>query len=135
MVKIIQLNVNNITKNNKLKQVSLPDELSNIIKNMKEELDKRIKDSRYSTNFAVNFEKGYIPDFYAKNIALFVEKDRHEIDNAFLGISVLHPTMDIDARTYITNGKLKDLLEYVNKQDFKDELKTIIMELSEDLKK
>ena len=133
MTKIVNIYTQKIINNNIKNKQTFSEELSKIINSMKSELDKRVKDSRYSGNFAVNFEKGYVPEFYAKNVALFIEKDLQEEGKSYLGISVLHPTMPEDARTYLTSGTLREILEYLEKNNFKDELKSAILELSEEL--
>ena len=78
--------------------------------------------------------KNYIPQIYCKNIALFVQKDEQIDGNAFLGVGVLHPTMNKNVTTYLTSGNRKELLEYINSKDFLKEFEETVIDLSESLK-
>lgn len=86
-----------------------------------------------NAHFARYFEKGYKPDLFCKNIALFVQRDEQRDGRAFLGISVLHPTMNKQISTYIVNGDRNRLLEYMNDDKFNNEFKETVLKLSKSL--
>lgn len=140
MVKLyMNKNVSLVLANNKLKsgcaKMDLSKELDRMIEVLKDRVSKEVTDSGYFRNFAINLEKGQKPDFFAKDIALFVEKDEARDGRAYLGVSVLHPTMSLDATTYIMNGNRNKILEYINEKDFKEEIKAAVLELAEGLEK
>ena len=118
-----------------LNKLDLLQELEKIINKLKSRIEKEIPDTGYFRNFAENFEKGIKPDIYARDISLFIERDETRDGRAYLGVSALHPEMCLDASTYIMNGDRDKILEYISSKDFKEELKTVVLELSESLKK
>lgn len=115
--------------------MSLSSELNNVINRLKERVSKEIPDKGFFRNFAENFDKGYKPEFYGKDIALFIERDAERDGRAFLGVSVLHPTVSLTSSTYLMNGDRKKILEFLNDKDFAKELEKTVLELSESLKK
>ena len=139
---MVELNINlkniqkSVLENNKIKSgtMDLSKELDSMIAKLKERVTREIPDTGYFRNFAINLEKGKKPDFFASDIALFVEKDEMKDGNAFLGVSVLHPTMCLDATTYLMDGNRNKILEYINNKDFKSEIQKNILELAESLK-
>lgn len=116
-------------------KMDLKKELDKIIKITKGRIEKEIPDIGYFRNFGVNLNTETKPDFFGRDISLFIERDEKHEGKAFLGISVLHPTMDIDASVYITNGDRKQLLNYINRSDFNEELQNAVKRLSDSLKK
>ena len=131
-------NIKQTTGNNrviKTMTTDLNNELKNIIERVKNRVEKEVPDTGYFRNFAENFNKNYKPDFYGKNIALFVQRDEQRDGRAFLGVSVLHPTMNTHASTYIMNGDRDKILEYLKDNNFEQEFKETVLELSESLKK
>ena len=138
---MVKFDISNIksdsTRNIKqgLNTLDLSQELEKIINKLKSRIEKEIPDTGYFRNFAENFEKGKKPDIYARDISLFIERDEARDGRAYLGVSALHPEMSLDASTYIMNGNRDKILEYINNKDFKEELQTAVLELSESLKK
>ena len=53
---------------------------------------------------------------------------------AFIGVSVLHPTMNKQFSTYIMNGNRNRILEYINDSNFNTEFKETVLKLSDALK-
>ena len=132
------VNINNGIKTQVLsstgKTMSLSEELSSIISRVKDRVSREIPDTGYFRNFAENFDKNYKSEIYAKNIALFVERDEQRDGRAFLGISVLHPEKSVSISTYLTNGSREKILEYINDASFAKELEKTVRDLSESLK-
>ena len=109
-------------------------ELIKIINRIKDRIEREIPDTGFFRNFAENFDKNYRPDLFCKNIALFVQRDEMRDGRAFLGVSVLHPTMNKQFSTYIMNGDINKILEYINNSKFNEEFKNTVLKLSEKLK-
>ena len=109
-------------------------ELIKIINRIKDRIEREIPDTGFFRNFAENFDKNYRPDLFCKNIALFVQRDEMRDGRAFLGVSVLHPTMNKQFSTYIMNGDRNKILEYINNSKFNEEFKNTVLKLSEKLK-
>ena len=109
-------------------------ELDKMITTLKDRVSKEVPDTGYFRNFAVNLEKGKKPDFFAKNIAIFVEKDEERDGRAYLGVSVLHPTMDLMSYAYLMNGDRDKILNFIDKEDFKPEIESAFLKLAEGLK-
>ena len=108
--------------------------LEKIINKVAERAEAEIPDKGYFRSFAENFEKDTKTDLFAKDIALFVERDEEREGRAFLGVSVLHPTMSLDITNYLMNGNRKEIIEFLKKPEFKENLKNRILSLSESLK-
>ena len=129
-------NINRIThpyiRTSKM-NADLNKELEKITSKIKERVSKEIPDTGYFRSFAENFEKGYKPDLFCKNIALFVQRDEQRDGRAFLGISVLHPTMNKQISTYIVNGDRNSILKYINDENFNKEFETTVLKLSKSL--
>lgn len=134
------LNINNVNKYEYKNDIgekmnsNLNKELGKVVERFKNRVEKEIPDKGYFRNFAENFDKNYTPDFYAKNIALFAQRDEQQDGKAFLGIDVLHPTMNKHMSMYIMNGDRNNILRYLNNNDFIPELEKYVLELSEALK-
>ena len=110
-------------------------ELEIRINRIKDRVEREIPDTGFFRNFAENFDKNYKPDFFCKNIALFVQRDEMRDGRAFLGVSVLHPTMNKQFSTYFMNGNRSKILEYINNSNFNQEFKDTVLKLSDALKK
>ena len=120
---------------NKGKNMNLSDEIASVIERVKSRVEREIPDKGFFRNFAENFNKEYKPEFFGKDIALFVERDSERDGRAFVGVAVLHPTQSLTASTYLMNGNRDRILEYLNNESFKSELEKTVLELSESLKK
>lgn len=137
MIKFIPNNMDAVRPSQQTNRqaMDLKKELDKIIAKTKDRVEKEIADTGYFRNFGVNLDKGIKPSFFGRDIALFVERDEKHDGRAFLGISVLHPTMDVDASMYLTSGNRKELLDYMNNKNFNQELQAKIKELSNSLEK
>ena len=107
---------------------------SKIISKVKDRVAKEVPDTGYFRNFAENFDKNYKSEIYARNIALFVERDEQRDGRAFLGVSVLHPELSMSMSSYFMNGTREKILEYINDKSFAEKLEKAVLELSESLK-
>lgn len=105
-------------------QMDLPKELNRIVETIKTRVEREIPDKGYFRNFAENFD----------NIALFVERDEEREGRAFLGISVLHPQIKVDAATYLMNGDRESILKYLQDPELNSKLQEKITKLSDSLK-
>lgn len=115
--------------------INLDAELNKITEKIKSRVAMEIPDRGYFRNFAENFEQGYNSGLFCKNIALFVERDEKQDGNAYLGISVLHPTMNQQVSTYLMRGDRKSLLEFLNGKEFNAEFKDTVLKLTESLER
>lgn len=113
---------------------SLNNELTKITNRLKVRVEKEIPDNGYFRNFAENFDKNYKPEIFGKNVALFIQRDEQNEGKAFLGVDVLHPTMNKHISTYIMGGDRNEILKYINNNDFAKEFEETVLELSEALK-
>lgn len=133
MIKINTVNQNktyNLTK----AKYDLSKEIEQIIKKMKLRIERELPDKGYFCNFSENLSKGKKIDIYAKDFALFIEKDETRDGRAYLGISALHPNLQIDSATYLISGDRKTILDYMNKENFSQEVENKLLKLSEALK-
>ena len=92
----------------------------------------------YVLKFPRDVAKNFAEDFAnsdeklcAKAVSLSVERDENVDGNALLLVSVLHPFMNIDASLMLASGKRDKILEYMNKDGFKDEIIRKIHELAD----
>ena len=104
-------------------------ELDNIIEKTKTYIKNYVRPKEFFRNNAENFENKN-KNINARSIALCVERDETIDGNALLLLSLLHPQLDVDASIMLTCGKKEQLLEYLNKPDFKEKLQTAIEKLS-----
>lgn len=135
MIKYMPANLDSV-KNSVHKREPIMDltkELDTLIEKTRK-LVSGLPDKGYFQNFGVNLPKGTKTNFFGRDISLFIERDEKRDGRAFLGISVLHPKKDIDASVYILNGDKEELLEYMNKENFNEELQKAIEKLSASLK-
>lgn len=130
--KVTAVNYGTCTDNNM--KTNLTNELTKIIDRLKVRVEKEVHDKGYFRNFAENFDKNYKPEFFGKNVALFVQRDEKNDGKAFLGIDVLHPTMNKHMYTYVMNGDRNAILNYINNENFIKEFEETVLDLSESLK-
>jgi len=138
MVKCNNISASNLNYQKKFGEKMNSDlntQLQGIIDRIKSRVEKEIPDKGYFRNFAENFEKGYKPQLFCKNVALFIERDEEEEGKAYLGIGVLHPTMDTHSYTYIMRGGSKDIINYISDENFIKEFEDIITDYSESFKR
>ncbi|MBP3490833.1 hypothetical protein J6K35_03100 [bacterium] len=104
--------------------MDLSKKLDKIIETVKTRVEREIPDKGYFRNFAENFD----------NVALFIERDEEREGRAFLGISVLHPQIKVDATTYLMNGDRETILKYLKDPELNSKLQDKITKLSNSLK-
>ncbi len=105
-------------------KMDLSKELGKIVETIKARVEREIPDKGYFRNFSENFD----------NVALFIERDEEREGRAFLGISVLHPQLKVDAATYLMNGDRETILKYLQNPELNSKLEEKITKLSESLK-
>ena len=105
-------------------KMDLSKKLDKIIETVKTRVEREIPDKGYFRNFAENFD----------NVALFIERDEEREGRAFLGISVLHPQIKVDATTYLMNGDRETILKYLKDPELNSKLQDKITKLSNSLK-
>lgn len=127
IVKLDSTNIRMTPKNGVIQDTKK--ELDNIIEKTKAYITNYVRPKEFFRNNAENFENKD-KSINARSIALCVERDETIDGNALLLLSLLHPQLDIDASVMLTCGKKEQLLEYLNKPDFKEKLQTAIEKLS-----
>ena len=126
----------NILKKCENNKMGLKEELDGMINTLKDRIAKEIPDKGYFRNFAVNLPENSKSNLYAKDIALYIERDQDREGRAFFMISALHPDMSGRCRaTYLMNGTRKELIEKLNNKEFQTRIFDAINQLSESLKK
>ena len=110
-----------------------PQRIDKVISRIRDRIEREVPDKGYFRNFAEDIGL-YGNDFYGKAAAICVERDESIDGNALLLLSVLHPSMNMDASVMLTSGSRKDLLDYMNRNGFKQEVINTIHELGESLK-
>ena len=105
-------------------------ELDKAVARIKERIEREVPDTGYFRNFAEDFANSD-EKLCAKAVSLSVERDENVDGNALLLVSVLHPFMNIDASLMLASGKRDKILEYMNKDGFKDEIIRKIHELAD----
>lgn len=135
MIKYMSTNLDSIknTTHRREPAMDLTKELDTLIEKARK-LIIGLPDKGYFNNFGVNLPKGTKTNFFGRDVSLFIERDEKRDGQAFLGISVLHPKKDVDASVYITNGDKKQILEYMQQENFNAELQDAIQRLSNSLK-
>lgn len=114
-------------------KMDLSQALDKMIKNLSDGV-RGIPDSGFIRGFSENLPKGEKPAFFGKDLALFVERDESRDGRAYLGVSVLHPTMATSATSYLMNGDRNRILEYISQEGFKTEVLDTVNDLAESLK-
>ena len=112
----------------------LSSQLMKIVDRLKTRVEREVPDKGYFRNFAENFDKDYKSELFCKNISLFVHRDEQKDGRAYLGISVLHPTMNRHVYSYIMNGNREDILDYISDKNFIKEFEDLVLDYSESLK-
>ena len=137
MAKIININAaqrlgmtNSLQKGGK--KMPLSECLKIMVNDLEQEINNRVLDVGYFGNFSVNIGKKN-PEFWGKDIALFVEQDTKHEGEAFLGVSVLHPTLPVERPVYLAKGDRKKLIEFIKKEGFDETLLKTVNGLSESL--
>ena len=105
-------------------------ELDKAVARIKERIEREVPDTGYFRNFAEDFANSD-EKLCAKAVSLSVERDENVDGNALLLVSVLHPFMNIDASLMLASGKRDKILEYMDKDGFKDEIIRKIHELAD----
>ena len=128
IIKINNKNVRMVPKG--ITNMKFSQELDKVVARMKARIEREVPDTGYFRNFAEDFAN---PDekLCAKAVSLSVERDENIDGNALLLVSVLHPFMNIDASSMLISGKRYKILEYMNKDGFKDEVVRKIHELAD----
>lgn len=117
-----------------LKKVNVSDDVEKIISKLKNRIEREIPDTGYFRNFAEDF-KNQDKNLYAKACSLSIERDETIDGKALLLANVLHPQRNIEASVMLCCGDRKELLKYMNKDGFSEELLKSFLDLAESLKK
>lgn len=89
-------------------------------------------DSSYFADFA---QCGYLPESeFARAMSVFVERDEQRPGTAFLGFSLLHPRVAIDASVYLKHGSKYELSEYLKNCE-SEKMMSVYHRLTESLRK
>jgi hypothetical protein len=122
-----------INKEAKMPEIKLSDKLREITEAMKDDINNKIFDVGYFSNFAQDCKN---PDknVFARAISLAVRKDPNTDGKAYLSINILHPTMQINSSSNLAYGDRKKLLEFINKPEFVDNLESVVRNMSEKMK-
>lgn len=116
-------------------KMNMSKELEKIVETVKTRVEREIPDKGYFRNFSENIDAKNNSDFFGSNIALFIERDEEREGRAFLGISVLHPQLKMDATSYLMNGDRETISKYLQNPELKAKLEEKIVKLSEALQK
>ena len=128
---IIKINNKNVKMFPKgITNMKFSQELDKAVARIKERIEREVPDTGYFRNFAEDFANSD-EKLCAKAVSLSVERDENVDGNALLLVSVLHPFMNIDASLMLASGKRDKILEYMNKDGFKDEIIRKIHELAD----
>ncbi len=128
IIKINNKNVRMVPKG--ITNMKFSQELDKAVAKIKERVEREVPDTGYFRNFAEDFANTD-DKLCAKAVSLSVERDENVDGNALLLVSVLHPFMNIDASSMLACGKRDKILEYMNKDGFKDEVMRKIRELAD----
>ena len=131
---IINMNRANIYKKSNGAYMSNTAEIKKLIQTLAERAEREIKDVGYFRDIIVKGEKGADFGTFAKNIALIIEKDPREEGKAFLSVSALHPQLEKDSTTYLIKGNREEILKFLHKDNFLDNLKATIGALDSQLR-
>ena len=129
---IKKINNKNIYFRPRLK-MNISQELDKMITTVKARVEREIPDKGYFRSFAENFENKD-SKLFGKYIAMSVERDELRDGEALLKLSVLHPNLPVDASNLLVAGNRKKILDYMNKENFKDEVENTVLNLSNSLK-
>ncbi len=129
---IKKINNKNIYFRPRLK-MNISQELDKMITTVKARVEREIPDKGFFRSFAENFENKD-SKLFGKYIAMSVERDELRDGEALLKLSVLHPNLPVDASNLLVAGNRKKILDYMNKENFKDEVENTVLKLSNSLK-
>lgn len=129
---IKKINNKNIYFRPRLK-MNISQELDKMITTVKARVEREIPDKGFFRSFAENFENKD-SKLFGKYIAMSVERDELRDGEALLKLSVLHPNLPVDASNLLVAGNRKKILDYMNKENFKDEVENTVLNLSNSLK-
>lgn len=129
---IKKINNKNIYFRPRLK-MNISQELDKMITTIKARVEREIPDKGFFRSFAENFENKD-SKLFGKYIAMSVERDELRDGEALLKLSVLHPNLPVDASNLLVAGNRKKILDYMNKENFKDEVENTVLKLSNSLK-
>lgn len=129
---IKKINNKNIYLRPRLK-MNISQELDKMITTVKARVEREIPDKGFFRSFAENFENKD-SKLFGKYIAMSVERDELRDGEALLKLSVLHPNLPVDASNLLVAGNRKKILDYMNKENFKDEVENTVLKLSNSLK-
>ena len=113
--------------------MNISQELDKMITTIKARVEREIPDKGFFRSFAENFENKD-SKLFGKYIAMSVERDELRDGEALLKLSVLHPNLPVDASNLLVAGNRKKILDYMNKENFKDEVENTVLKLSNSLK-
>ena len=127
-------NVNKIKAN--IPNMEIETELGKLIDTLATRVEKEVHGAGYFRDIVVKFDIANKPkDLFAKNIALIVEPNTNEKGKAILSVAGLHPHMLKESTIYLTTGNRNQLIEYLKKDNIKDELIKSIQQVEDALKK
>ena len=129
---IKKINNKNIYFRPRLK-MNISQELDKMITTVKARVEREMPDKGFFRSFAENFENKD-SKLFGKYIAMSVERDELRDGEALLKLSVLHPNLPVDASNLLVAGNRKKILDYMNKENFKDEVENTVLKLSNSLK-
>ena len=129
---IKKINNKNIYFRPRLK-MNISQELDKMITTVKARVEREMPDKGFFRSFAENFENKD-SKLFGKYIAMSVERDELRDGEALLKLSVLHPNLPVDASNLLVAGNRKKILDYMNKENFKDEVENTVLNLSNSLK-
>ena len=129
---IKKINNKNIYFRPRLK-MNISQELDKMITTVKARVEREIPDKGFFRSFAENFENKD-SKLFGKYIAMSVERDELRDGEALLKLSVLHPNLPVDASNLLVAENRKKILDYMNKENFKDEVENTVLKLSNSLK-
>ena len=105
-----------------------------IITRISGRVEKEIPDTGFFRDFSENIGNLSLKDFFGKDIALFIQRDAKRDGYAYFGVAVQHPTMGIDAYSYLMSGKRKEILDFIAGEDGLNRIQSAAAQLSESLK-
>lgn len=129
---IKKINNKNIYFRPRLK-MNISQELDKMITTVKARVEREMPDKGFFRSFAENLENKD-SKLFGKYIAMSVERDELRDGEALLKLSVLHPNLPVDASNLLVAGNRKKILDYMNKENFKDEVENTVLKLSNSLK-
>lgn len=134
MIKISKLTQQKPIKNQKgLRPVDFENQVKQLISKIKNRAEFEIKDNdsyRAINEYFQNSNKKY----NCRAIAMTISQDEADKTQHILEISMLHPTMAIENKRPLAMGDKKAIINYLEKLNEKELIKTDITTMSEKLK-